>query len=356
MVGLTGLAGDAAEAFPELLEQLIAGRPMSGAQAIDLLAATFAGELSEVQVSAFLVAMAAKEPNAEEMAGLVEAMIAASLHLDAPEGAIDVVGTGGDHSGSINVSTITSLVVAGAGVPVVKHGNRAASSQVGTADVLEALGVVIDLGPEGVTACIERAGIGFCLAPRFHPAMAAVGPVRRELKVRTVFNLLGPLANPAGVRRQLVGAADERAMHAMAEVLGRRGSVRASVVRGEDGLDEVTLTGRTAAIDVVAKEAGGYELVEHTIDPAALGLATVPPDALRGGDVEVNANAVRRVLEGQHGPHREVVLLNAAQALVVAGRVADLADGLEGAASAIDSGRAAEALASLVEASQQAAR
>lgn len=349
------MPGPVAEAFPDLLEQLIDGRPMSGVQAQDLLAATFAGELSDVQISALLVAMAAKEPDAEEMAGLVEAMMQAAVRLEAPEGAVDVVGTGGDHSGSINVSTITALVVAGAGVPVVKHGNRASSSQVGTADVLEALGVAIDLGPEGVEACLDQAGIGFCLAPRYHPAMAAVGPVRRALKVRTVFNLLGPLANPAGVRRQLVGAADLRAMPAMAEVLGRRGTVRAAVVRGEDGLDEVTLTGRTEVIDVVGQPGGGFELTRSTIDPAALGLATVPPDALRGGDVEVNAAAVRRVLDGQHGPHREVVLLNAAVALVVAGRAADLGDGLEEAASSLDSGRAAEALASLVAVSQQAA-
>lgn len=348
------MSGAVAEAFPDLLEHLIAGTPMSGEQARDVLAAIFEGELSEVQISGLLVAMAAKEPDAEEMAGLVEAMMQAAVRLEAPDGAMDIVGTGGDHSGSINVSTITALVVAGAGVPVVKHGNRASSSQVGTADVLEALGVAIDLGPEGVAACVRDAGIGFCLAPRFHPAMAAVGPVRRALKVRTVFNLLGPLANPAGVRRQLVGAADARAMPAMAEVLGRRGAIRASVVRGEDGLDEVTLTGRTEVIDVVGQAEGGFELIRSTIDPATLGIATVPPDALRGGDVAVNAAAVRRVLDGQHGPHREVVLLNAALALVVAGRAGDLGDGLEEAASAIDSGRAAAALASLAEVSQQA--
>ena len=348
------MPGPMDEAFPELLEQLISGRPMVDTQATELLSAIFEGQLTEPQVAGLLVALAAKAPDAEEMAGLVEAMIKASVPVAAPEGAIDVVGTGGDHSGSINVSTMTALVVAGAGVPVVKHGNRASSSQVGTADVLEALGVAIDLGPEGVAECVASAGIGFCLAPRFHPAMAAVGPVRRALKVRTVFNLLGPLANPAGVKRQLVGAADERAMVAMAEVLGRRGSVRASIVRGEDGLDEVTLTGRTRVIDVIGHGDGGFALTESTIDPASLGLATVAPDALRGGDVEVNATAVRRVLEGQHGPHREVVLLNAAQALIVAGRVADLADGLEVAASAIDAGRAAACLEELVAASQRA--
>ncbi|MEI6452999.1 MAG: anthranilate phosphoribosyltransferase [Actinomycetes bacterium] len=346
---------DFPEQFPALLEELITGHSMLPDQSAALLTAIFEDQLSEVQVSGLLVALAAKEPNAAEMAGLVDAMLAASLPLEAPDDAIDVVGTGGDHSGSINVSTMTAIVVAGAGVTVVKHGNRASSSQVGTADVLERLGVVIDLGPEGVAACVKEAGMGFCLAPRFHSSMAAVGPVRRELKIRTVFNLLGPLANPGRVKRQLVGVADARAMQAMAEVLGMRGSLRASIVRGEDGLDELTLTGKSLVLDLVAGEAGAFTVTESLVDPTDLGLVTVPADALRGGDVEVNATAVRRVLEGKHGPHREVVLLNAAQALLVAGRVPDRQDGIEVASASIDSGRAGEVLEKLVTASKQAA-
>jgi anthranilate phosphoribosyltransferase len=290
-----------------------------------------------------------KGETVEELAGLLAAMDGAAnrVVLDDVEGVVDVVGTGGDRSHSINVSTMAALVVAGAGVRVCKHGNRAASSSCGSADLLEALGVSIELPPEAVARCVAEAGIGFCFAPRYHPAMRHSIPTRRELGVPTVFNFLGPLANPAGVRRQLVGVSDHRMAEKMAGVLRARGSERALVVWGHDGLDELTTTTTSTVVELQ-----GDSIHSYTLDPAAHGLAIVAAGALRGGDAETNAGVARAVLAGETGPHRDIVVLNAAAALVAGAAAGDLAEGLMVAAAAIDDGRAAAALDRLVQVSQ----
>src|SRR5581483_3565620 len=262
-------------------------------------------------------------------------------------GVVDTCGTGGDRSHTINVSTIAAFVVAGAGVKVCKHGNRAASSACGSADLLEALGVVIDLAPEQVAACVQDAGIGFCFAPRFHPAMRHAIPTRRDLGVPTVFNFLGPLANPARVRRQVVGVSDARMAEKMAGVLGRLGSERALIVYGHDGLDELTTTTTSSVVEL--DEHGA--LRRYDVDPAALGLSVAQPGELVGGDAAANAAAARAVLAGEPGRHRDVVMLNAAAGLVAGGAAAGLPDGIALAAAAIDEGRAAAALERLVKVS-----
>jgi anthranilate phosphoribosyltransferase len=308
-----------------------------------------AGEASPAQIAGFIVALRMKGETVDEMAGLLSAMQDASelVPLSSLDGVIDTCGTGGDRSHSINVSTIAAFVVAGAGAKVCKHGNRAASSACGSADVLEGLGVAIEIEPAAVARCVEEAGIGFCFARRFHPAMRHAGPVRAELGVPTVFNFLGPLANPARVRRQVLGVSDKHMAEKMAGVLRARGAERALVVFGHDGLDELTTTTTSTVVELgTAGELRRYEL-----DPAAYGLSRAEPSALRGGDVDSNVNAIRGVLAGEPGPHRDIVVLNAAAGLLAAGRVDDIADGLTAAAAAIDDGRAANALDQLVKVS-----
>jgi anthranilate phosphoribosyltransferase len=261
----------------------------------------------------------------------------------AVEGAIDTCGTGGDRAGTINVSTMAALIAAGAGVKVVKHGGRAASSQCGSADVLEALGVAIELGPDAVAACVADAGVGFCFAPRYHPAMRFVGPARRELGVPTTFNFVGPLANPARVRRQAVGVSDETMATKMLGTLRALGADRAMVFHGDDGLDELT----TTTTSTVHELADG-RLRTFTVDPLDVGINRADGAALAGGDAATNAAAVESVLAGDKGPHRDIALLNAAAALVVAGVAASLAAGVEIGADAIASGRARAALDRLV--------
>jgi anthranilate phosphoribosyltransferase len=258
---------------------------------------------------------------------------------------IDTCGTGGDRSGTFNISTVSALVVAGAGVPVAKHGNRAATSHCGSADLLESLGVKIDLDPAGVERCLADAGIGFMFAATFHPAMGNAGPVRRELRVPTVFNFLGPLTNPASPHAQVVGVSDERMLPLMAEVLARRG-IRAKLFRGEDGLDELTTTGISTVFDV--KDGS---LRERHLDPRSVGLARARPSDLSGGDPAESADLARRILSGETGPRRDVVLLNAGAALEVAGFAADLAEGMATAARAIDEGDALKTLDRWVEVS-----
>jgi anthranilate phosphoribosyltransferase len=270
--------------------------------------------------------------------------------------AIDTCGTGGDRSHSVNVSTMAAFVVAGAGVPVCKHGNRAASSAVGTADVLEALGVAIEIGPEGVARCVAEAGMGFCFAQRFHPAMRFVGPVRKELGVPTVFNFLGPLTNPSRTRHQHVGVSDPTMMGIMAGVFGATGSRRSLIVHADDGLDELSVTSPSNVLEVRGDGAGAYELRDWRVDPAELGLVPATMDDLRGGDAAFNAGVIRSVLEGEQGPRRDIGVLNAAAALMVAGRVDDLAGGLEVAAESVDSGQAIKVLDALVTTSQAARR
>jgi anthranilate phosphoribosyltransferase len=258
---------------------------------------------------------------------------------------VDVVGTGGDRSGTFNISTVAAVVVAGAGVPVAKHGNRAASSHCGSADVLEALGVRIDLDAAGVERCLAQAGIAFLFAPVFHPAMGNAAPVRRELRVPTVFNFLGPLTNPARPFAQVVGVSDERMLPLMAEVLARRGTL-AKLFRGHDGLDELTTTGPSRVLDV--REG---RVRETTLDPSELGLARARLEDLAGGDPEASAAIARGVLGGEPGARRDVVLLNAGAAIEVAGGAASLAEGIRVAAESIDSGGAADTLRRFVEVS-----
>jgi anthranilate phosphoribosyltransferase len=284
------------------------------------------------------MALRTKGETVDEIDGLARTMLAFANAVAAPAPVIDTCGTGGDRSGTFNISTIAAIVVAGAGVPVAKHGNRAASSHCGSADLLEALGVRIDLGPEGVERCLAEAGIAFMFAPVFHPAMGHAAPVRRELRVPTVFNFLGPLTNPARPFAQVVGVSDPRMLPLMAEVLARRGT-RAKVFRGADGLDELTTTGPSTVYEVTDGDAR-----ETTLDPAELGLATAALEDLRGGDAEASAAIARAILAGEPGPRRDVVLLNAAAALEVAGRAGSLVDGLPVAARSIDSGAAAATL------------
>jgi anthranilate phosphoribosyltransferase len=292
-----------------------------------------------------------KGETVEELTGLVSAMAdrATPVTLAHPDGVIDLVGTGGDRSHSINVSTLAALTVTGAGGRVCKHGNRAASSACGTADLLEALGVAFDLGPGGVARCVEAVGMGFCFAPRFHAAMRHAGPTRRELGVPTVFNVLGPLANPARVRRQVTGVADPAMAERMIRVLAARGAERALVVYGHDGLDELTITTTSTVHELRDGEVRTYD-----VDPAALGLAGGTLDDLRGGDAATNARLARLVLEGTPGPQADIVALNAAAGLLVAGLVDDIAEGLEAARAALTDGRASQALERLIGESQAA--
>ena len=336
--------------WPSILSELIAGRDLDEATSRDVMSTILRGDASEAQIAAFLVALRAKGEHVDELTGLLDGALAEAtivpLTEDERSRCVDIVGTGGDGSHSINVSTMAALVIAGAGVPVCKHGNRSASSKCGSADLLELLGVVIELGADGVAACVREAGIGFCFAPVFHPAFRFAGPPRREIGVSTAFNLLGPMANPGRVRRQVIGVADPRFVEPMALTLQREGLSHAWVVHG-DGLDELTTTGTST---VLALANGSID--EFTIDPGRLGLSPATPDDLRGGDPDENAEAIRRVLGGEAGPHRDIVVLNAAAGLVVGGVAVDLAAGLEVAGAAIDDGRAQGALDALVSVSR----
>lgn len=313
------------------------------------------GNATPSQLAAFIFGLRCKGETVEELTGLVRAMVAAAETVDVSEGLrarlVDTCGTGGDRRGTINVSTIAALVVAGAGVPVCKHGNRAASSRAGSADVLEALGVAIDLDGAGVVGCLAEANIGFCFAPRFHSSLRYAGPTRRELGVPTAFNLLGPLANPARVGRQVVGVGDRRMATKMAGVLAANGAIHAMVVFGEDGLDELSTTGPSTVVEWMAGEGG---LRSRVVEPAEVGLRLAVPDDLKGGDASANAEFARRVLEGEAGAHRDIVLLNAAAGLVVGGAAEHLAAGVALAAAAVDDGRAAQTLERLIASSQAA--
>jgi anthranilate phosphoribosyltransferase len=338
-----------------VLSRLIAGEPLGADVAERVMGEVLEGRATAAQIGGLLVGLRAKGETVEEIIGLSRAMLAHAAPLPLAGPLVDVVGTGGDRLRSINVSTIAACITAGAGAAVCKHGNRAASSSVGTADVLEALGVAVDLGAAGVARCVEEVGLGFCFAPRFHPAMRFAGPVRAELGVPTVFNFLGPLANPARAEYQLVGVSDPKMAAKMADVLGANGSRRSMVVYADDGLDELSVTSPSTVLDLTGDGEGDYEVRTWRLDPTDLGIPPASMESLRGGDAAFNAGVIRQILDGEPGPRRDIGVLNAAAALVVAGLAGDLGDGLVRAAASIDSGRAAAALDGLVRVSTEAA-
>ena len=337
---LTELGG-----WPAVLGPLTAGRDLEPAAVTAAVTEILEGAASPAQIAAFAVGLRMKGETVEELGALLDVMRAFGEPVELIEGtdAVDTCGTGGDRACTINASTVAALVVAGAGAKVCKHGNRSQSSQCGSADLLEALGVTIDLDPAAVAACVERAGMGFCFAPRYHPAFRHVGPTRRELGVPTVFNFLGPVANPARVRRQVLGVSDPAMAEKLIGVLGAQGAVRALVVYGHDGLDELSTITTSTVLELRDGEVRTYE-----VDPRPLGLKPATLQEIQGGDPSVNADLARRVLDGEPGPRREFVLLNAAAGLVAAGMADDLPEGLEAATASVDDGRAAEALDRLV--------
>ncbi len=331
------------ESFKPLIAKVAAGSQLSRADAAAAFDAILSGEVTPSQLGGFLMALRVRGETVEEITGAVTAMRAKMLPVVAPPNAIDVVGTGGDGSGSYNVSTLAALIVAACGVPVAKHGNRAASSKSGTADTLAALGVKIGVAPAVVERCIREAGIGFMLAPTHHAAMRHVGPTRAELGTRTIFNLLGPLANPAGVKRQLVGVFSAAWLTPMAEVLRNLGSERVWITHGADGLDEMSTTGTTKIVELKDGAIRAFEIA-----PEDVGLTRVDLAALRGGDADHNAEALKAVLGGARNAYAEIAMLNAAGALVVAGKARELAEGVAMAGDALASGAAKRVLDRLV--------
>jgi anthranilate phosphoribosyltransferase len=327
------------------LTEVAAGRDLDPELAHAAMEQILAGEASPAQIAGLIVGLRIKGETVEELAALRQAMLDAAERIVLPEGIdpIDTCGTGGDRAGTINVSSIAAIVLAGGGVNVVKHGNRSQSSQCGSADVYEALGLAIELGPEEVAASVVATGFGFALAPRFHASMRHAGPTRKELGIPTAFNFLGPIANPAGVRRQVVGVADGGMAERMLGVLRASGTERALVVYGADGLDELSTTTTSTVHELRAGAITSYE-----VDPSDFGLARAQPDDLLGGTAAENADAARRVLGGDAGPHRDIVVLNAAGGFVVADQAADLAEGVVLAQAAIDDGRAEAKLAAIV--------
>jgi anthranilate phosphoribosyltransferase len=349
--------------WPAVLACLLGGESLSADDAEVVMGEVLSGEATPAQIAGLAVALRSKGESVAEMTGFVRAMVAHAVPLALPEGIdlVDTCGTGGDRLQSINVSTIASLVVAASGAKVCKHGGRASSSAVGAADVLEALGAVADLGPAGVARSIDEVGLGFCFAPRFHPAMRFAGPVRRELGIPTVFNFLGPLANPARAKFQVVGVSDPAMADKMLGVLAANGTRRAMVVHGDDGLDELSTTGPSTIHELIRTPDpsdlagdGSVSVRVYRLDPSDLGLTRVTLEDLRGGDAPVNAHAIRRVVAGDPSAHRDIALLNAAAALVVIGQSSDLAAGIILATSLIDSGRVAAVLDQFVRVTNEA--
>lgn len=342
--------------WPAVLGPLVRGDDLTSTQAAAALAEILAGNATATQIAAFITLLHAKGETVEELAALVRTMLefAEPIPLAVGDGdVLDTCGTGGSpqrRAGAFNVSTIASFVVAGAGAKVAKHGGRAASATSSSADVLSALGVHVELGAAGVAACVAEAGMAFCFAPLFHPAARHAAPVRRELGVPTVFNFVNPLSNPARPRRQLVGVSQPALAEKMLGVLEANGAARAMVVYGHDGLDELTTTTTSTAIELRDGEVRTF-----VVDPGSLGLDVVSAEQLRGGGPATNADLARRVLDGSAGPHRDIVVLNAAAGLVVAGVVDDLPSGVDAARASIDSGRARGVLDRLVSASKVAA-
>ena len=325
-----------------------AGRTLTRDEARSAMGSVMAGEATSAQLGALLAALHVRGETVDEIAGFASALRDVAVRVTVSGDAIDIVGTGGDRSNSFNISTVSAIVTAAAGGRVAKHGNRAASSACGSADVLEALGVKIDLGPEGVARCVEDARIGFMFAPRYHPAMRHAGPVRREIGIRTVFNVLGPLANPAGVRRILLGVPSPALGEKIAAVLAELGTDHALVVHGEDGLDEISPSLPTRTWEV--REG---DVLEGRIEPEDLGVTPVGRAEIIGGDPSTNAEMARSVLDGAKGGTRAAILLNAGAACYVAGLASDLHEGARLAAEAIDGGGANQVLVRFVAASQR---
>jgi anthranilate phosphoribosyltransferase len=338
---------DSLNKMKAVLAHIASGATLRRDEAYEAFAIIMSGDATPAQIGAFLMGLRVRGETVEEITGAVQALREKALRIPAPAGAIDIVGTGGDASGTFNISTGAALVVAACGVPVAKHGNRALSSRCGAADVLAALGVNLDAEMDVIGRALREAGIAFLMAPRHHSAMRHVAGPRVELGTRTIFNLLGPLSNPAGVRRQFSGAFAREWIVPMAQVLGNLGSERAWVVHGADGLDEMT----TTAPSFVAELADGA-VRTFEVTPEDAGLPRASPDDIRGGDAETNAAAMRAMLGGERGPFRDIVLFNAAGALLVAGRAGDLAEGVAIATNAVESGRALATLAKLVEISR----
>lgn len=332
--------------FKDVINKVATGSALTYEESALAFNQIASGEATPSQMGAFLMALRLRGETVEEITAAATTMRSKMVRVDAPSDAIDVLGTGGDASGSYNISTCAAFIVAGVGVPVAKQGNRAVSSRCGSADVLTALGVRIDLPPDSIARCVSEAGIGFMFAPNHHPALKHVHPTRIELGTRTIFNLLGPLLNPAGVRRQMVGVFSRRWLEPLAQVFNKLGSERSMVVHGSDGLDEITTTGSTT---VAFLENGAVRTFE--IAPEDVGLPRVRPEMLVGGDARANAASLRAVLQGELSPYRDVANFNAAAALVVAGRARDLKDGIRLAAMSIDSRAAQERLDRLIAAS-----
>src|SRR5690242_14467688 len=329
--------------FSPLLKRVGSGQPLDAAESARAFDAIMSGEIPEPRMAAFLTALAVRKPTVDEIVGAVRSMRSKMLTIEAPQGAIDLCGTGGDGHGTLNVSTAASFVVSACGVPVAKHGNRNMSSKSGAADVLEALGIRIDLSPQQAGACLAETGLCFLFAPLYHPAMKHVAPVRKDLGFRTVFNLLGPLCNPARVRRQLLGVFAERWLEPVAGVLAELGVERAWVVHGRDGMDELTITGASLVVEVT-----GGKLRRFEVEPEQIGLTRTSLDHVKGGDALYNARELEQLLDG-HGSiaYRNIVNLNSAAALMVAGKAASLKGAAELAQQALHDGRARSKLEQL---------
>ena len=332
----------------EAIDQVVSGHSLNMADASTVMREIMQGEATPAQLASFLTALRLKGETTQEIAGMASVMREFALRVEVDGTVVDTVGTGGDGSNSFNISTATAFVAAGAGLQVAKHGNRAASSSCGSADILEALGASIELTPDAVARCIDEVGVGYMFAQAFHPAMRHAGPVRREIGIRTVFNILGPLTNPAGAQVQLIGVAFPELGATMAEVLRLLGSQRAMIVHGHGGLDEMSLSGDTAVWELQ-----GDQVKEWTLRVADTGLPHTPVEAVRGGDKEQNAATMRRLFQGEPGPVRDMVLLNSAGVLLVGDLVTNICEGVEMAARIIDSGAALNKLDQFVELTQR---
>ncbi|HIB10784.1 MAG TPA: anthranilate phosphoribosyltransferase [Dehalococcoidia bacterium] len=332
----------------ESINTVVSGQSLTMEEASSVMREIMEGEATPAQLGAFLTALALKGETTQEIAGMARVMREMALRVDVDGELVDTVGTGGDGKNTFNISTATAFIAAGAGLKVAKHGNRAASGSCGSADVLEALGVQIELSPEAVARCINEVGVGFMFAPAFHPAMRHAGPVRREIGIRTVFNILGPLTNPAGAQTQLLGVAFPELGGIMAEVLGLLGSHHAMIVHGAGGLDEISLSGDTSVWEV-----RGGQVEEWTLRVEDTGLPKTPIEAIRGGSKEENAATMRRLFQGEQGPVRNMVLLNSAGVLMVGDKTETIRHGVEMSAGIIDSGAALAKLDQMVEVTQR---